>query len=238
MRSRLPSVTLHDLEAHARRWARDAQHPTHVRVEGRAPLGVLNVADFTERYGVERFAVVLDLFRAHARAEGVDPYLVGMVGWVDDRTADLCAALPLDAVTGYGLLPTWTGARTQDYDLLVRLRVAEWHAVQRRLAVPFFPVVCAGWDATPRSRPVDDLPPLGYPYTPVVVGETPQAFRRFLEHALAFNRAHLPRPDLVFLHALNEWTEGAALEPSTRHGDALLQVVRDVAVAAGRGGPR
>jgi len=238
MRSRLPFISLGDLESHARSWARRARRAEQLRVDDRPVLALLNVVDFTEFYGVERFGLMLDLFCAYARDEGADPYLLGVIGWVDDRNVDLCNRLPLHGVTGYGLLPTWRGPRLQHYPELIEERVKEWYAVQRRIRVPFFPVVCAGWDATTRSRKVPGLPPLGYPYTPVVVGDEPGCFRRFLEHAIEFNRAHAPRADLVFLHALNEWTEGAVLEPNTRQGDSFLRVLGEFRAAPSVSGVR
>jgi hypothetical protein len=103
--------------------------------------------------------------------------------------------------------------------------------MQEQLPIPFYPVVCAGWDATMRGafkgvlRAQD-----GYPYSPVVTGVTPALFGHFLDCAIAFNSRRQPRKNVVFLHAWNEWTEGSVLEPSDKFGSALLDEVRKRAV--------
>jgi hypothetical protein len=94
--------------------------------------------------------------------------------------------------------------------------------------VPFFPNVTMGWDPTPRLRP--DQPHTGkaYPDTPVLVGNTPEAFRAAL--TTARQRAmKLPRGQrIVTLYAWNEWTEGGYLEPEATTGMQYLDAVRDV----------
>jgi hypothetical protein len=165
--------------------------------------------------------------RVAARLLGAEPYLLGVIGQADPYNARLAGTLPIDGVTGYGLLPNWLGPPVQRYDDLIRQRVADWERLQQRLPVPFFPVVCAGWDATVRGtfrgrlRAGD-----GYPTSPIVIGVTPVAFGRFLDDAIAFNERWHPEQPIVFLHAWNEWTESSVLEPSDRFGTALLDEVR------------
>jgi hypothetical protein len=68
-----------------------------------------------------------------------------------------------------------------------------------------------------------------YPYTSVVVNNTPQAFRAALESAKSFALANLP-PDkrLITVNSWNEWTEGSYLEPDTVNGLVYLDAVREV----------
>jgi hypothetical protein len=68
-----------------------------------------------------------------------------------------------------------------------------------------------------------------YPFTSVVVNNTPEAFRAALESARAFAVANLP-PDkrIITLNSWNEWTEGSYLEPDTVNGMAYLDAVREV----------
>jgi hypothetical protein len=125
------------------------------------------------------------------------------------------------------LLPNWLGEPQQEYRRLIEERVSDWERLQRGLRIPFYPVVCAGWDATVRGEFRRILQASdGYPYSPVVIGVTPELFGYFLDCALAFNRRWQPRENLVFLHAWNEWTEASVLEPSDRFGSSLLDEVR------------
>jgi hypothetical protein len=93
----------------------------------------------------------------------------------------------------------------------------------------YFPNVTVGWDSTPRTCQTDNFRLGNYPYTSVVVDNTPQAFKAALESAKSFALASLP-PDkrLITVNSWNEWTEGSYLEPDTVNGLAYLDAVRDV----------
>jgi len=204
-----------------------ASQPNYMRFNGRPVLSVLNIPDFAKVYGLEGLRLILSLARRiTTHALGVPPYVIGLVTAADDSNVALARGLPLDAVTGYGLLPEWDGPPVQHYAQLVERRVREWYRVQSQLDVPFFPVVCSGWDATVRGGRVSRLDAVrGFPWRPVVIGASPERFAHFLDAAIKFNRA-TKDDDIVFLHAWNEWTEGAAIEPNTKVGHELIEHVR------------
>lgn len=215
-------------------WLRDfASHANYLRFEGRPVLSVLNLPDFVRVYGLEGFRLILALARSRVQAAiGTKPFVIGLLTATDEQNTALARRLPLDAVTGYGLLPEWDGPPVQLYDELIARRTREWFRVQKELDVPFYPVVCCGWDATVRGERIPHLTAVrGFPWRPVVTGVTPEQFDNFLEAALAFNRSS-GHEDIVFLHAWNEWTEGASIEPSLRFGSEFLERVR--ARATGR----
>ena len=74
------------------------------------------------------------------------------------------------------------------------------------------PGVFPSWDNTPRQLA----------HGRIFHGSSPQLFKKWLHHA--FNRARSNRPGerLVFIHAWNEWAEGAYLEPDQCFGYAYL----------------
>ena len=78
-----------------------------------------------------------------------------------------------------------------------------------------------GWDSTPRTEQSVEFENRGYPYTPVLVGNTPEQFRQALEQARAFITARKAGPPVLTLNAWNEWTEGSYLEPDTMTGNAI-----------------
>lgn len=203
--------------------------PSAFSIGGRPVCAFLNLSDFVARYGLMTFAVMLRYADRFVEAAiGVRPHLLGVIGQADVRCVRLANALPLDAITGYGLLPNWLGPPRQSYAELIEERVRDWHEMQQRLRVPFYPVVCAGWDATCRGEVRTQIVAEdGYPYSPVVEGVTAELFGEFLDHALAFNAAWQPRENLVFLHAWNEWTECSVIEPSDRFGTTLLEAVHE-----------
>jgi Glycosyltransferase WbsX len=226
--TRTTSLTCGEYRRLFEEWSRRyLSSPTAWKIAGRPICAFNNLVDFVTRYGQTTFAVMLRYASQIVEREiGIKPYLLGVIGQANIRNAHLANALPIDGVTGYGLLPNWLGTPIQDYGRLIEERVSDWEQLQKRIRIPFYPVVCTGWDATTRgsfrgSLSADD----GYPYSPVVVGVTPERFGYFLDCALAFNRRWQPRENIVFLHAWNEWTESSVLEPSDRFGPALLEEV-------------
>jgi len=87
-----------------------------------------------------------------------------------------------------------------------------------------FDTVCPSWDNTARAgeRGV------------VLHGSTPEAYRRWLEHAIT-RVADQPRDHrVVFINAWNEWAEGCHLEPDQRHGRAYLDATKQALTLATR----
>jgi hypothetical protein len=158
---------------------------------------------------------------------GEDPYMIGLVSEANGRNAYIASSLPLDAATGYALLPNWRGPPIQFYRYLIDQRVKEWYAIQKRLAIPFFPVASAGWDASVRGERLTYLGTRsGFPWVPIVVGVTPDLFGSFIDKAIAFNLENHPKQNIIFIHAWNEWTESAVVEPSDRFGTEMLEQVK------------
>jgi len=102
-------------------------------------------------------------------------------------------------------------------------------------SLPYCPVVTMGWDVTPRCEktvqwPFPPSPLTGnrdYPYGHVVVGNTPELFRKLCEYGLQHCRETRPKPYAVFINAWNEWTEGCFLLPEKRYGTAYLKAIRE-----------
>jgi hypothetical protein len=104
--------------------------------------------------------------------------------------------------------------------------VGQWEDFSRGFSVPYFPVVCAGWDSSPRTIASDRYEHLGYPFLPILEEASPAEFRAALESARAFLESK--GVQVATINAWNEWTEGSYLEPDTGHGLAYLEAVRDV----------
>jgi hypothetical protein len=77
-----------------------------------------------------------------------------------------------------------------------------------------------------QSDPFDPTP--GYPFTGVLVGNTPMAFRDALMRARDALDRRPPSQRVLTVNAWNEWTEGSYLEPDTINGMAYLEAIRGV----------
>ncbi len=91
---------------------------------------------------------------------------------------------------------------------------------------PYLPSIAAGWDATPRGKRDWDGQRLGFPWTPVLEGATPEAVAHAVGEGLAYlDRRGAPADHPVFIASWNEWSESHRLEPCVRWGDGYLRAL-------------
>jgi hypothetical protein len=116
---------------------------------------------------------------------------------------------------------------TERYEDVMEAHREHW---KKMLASPLvnLPVVTMGWDSTPRCRPDVPwpFPKSEYPYTPVVVGNTPERFEQLLRDAARHIKNDPRKPFGVLINAWNEWTEGGYLLPEERTGTAYLEAIK------------
>ena len=200
----------------------------YVRVGGRAYLSIYDSTYFLIELGLDGAREAIRRAREMLASASLPPLHLAaiepndaMIGHVRD--------LGFDSVTNYVLLPEWTGDFLQDYAERVDVRAAQWPVIAARAQLPYHPSVTPGWDASPRAADFGAEKPRKYPWSPVVVGESPDRFRDAVARAVAYARGSgIPDDDqLVFVASLNEWSEGHYLEPDTQHGFAWIEAVRD-----------
>jgi len=134
-------------------------------------------------------------------------------------------------VTSYVWIHHWHPGRvaTVPFETVLAQYLEYWdEKAHNRYHVPYFPNLTVGWDSSPRTVQSDIWDPaLGYPFTPVITGNTPEAFRKACETF----KARLPlrgSPAMITVNAWNEWTEGSMLEPSADFGSGYLEAIRTV----------
>lgn len=126
-----------------------------------------------------------------------------------------------DAITGYVSLPDFgkNAPSVQIYDDLYEYKKDQWRHMQNAIVIPFVPPITIGWDASPRGergRRLDEITGQ-YPYTPIVIGDTPEKFGRMLDETTLFIAKHVPESERYrVIFSWNEVTEGGVLLPERR----------------------
>lgn len=238
-RSRLIETDEDDFAAMIRHLIeRHFERGNYLRVDDRPVLSIFSIEPLIRQHGVRRLRELLAMGQRMARVAGLrgihyvavihraevrSPWLrrLGLAKWA--RPAPL-REIGFSAVTTYIYLPDWEGPQRQNYAQLVEKRAAEWPRFKEKYELSFWPSVAPGWDARVRGVPLDPLP-AAHPWSPVIEDETPGAFESWLGHwkELSASEGGIP---VLPVCSWNEWTEGHAVAPCTRHGDAMLAALR------------
>jgi Glycosyltransferase WbsX len=234
-----PNSRFHAVRAFDHVISRYLTHPSYWRLNGCAYFSIYDLPAFIRGMGGVRGAAdTLEGFREAAARAGVgELHLNGVTTFQIDDPAAMALQLRLDSVTHY----TWwhhpdagfDQFPTTPYSRAHRRAVEVWQEYDTSLPVPYIPNVTVGWDPSPRTVPWDMTSELGYPYTSVLVENTPDAVGGALHDAIALVA---PRADtrVVTINAWNEWTEGSYLEPDLEHGFGHLQSIRQQLETVGR----
>jgi hypothetical protein len=217
------------------------QHPSYLLIDGCPYFSIYELYRFIQGFGdIARTAVALENFRAKARALGFPNIHVNAVTWgvkllpgQSDvvNLPELLDRLHIDSTTSYVWIhhSQFSRSLTTEYRDIQTQYEAYRDQATKTLGRQYFPNVTVGWDSSPRACQTDNYRLGEYPFTSVVVNNTPEAFKAALRSARAFVLENLP-PDrrLVTLNSWNEWTEGSYLEPDTVNGSTYLDAVREV----------
>lgn len=234
------AVSRETFDAVAERVVRDYfAHPSYWKIDGRPYFSIYETQKLVAGLGgVGETRAALDGFRDRVRGAGFPDLHLNAVVWglrvlpgerVLRDPAGLVSSLGIDSVTSY----VWVHHErldafpTVDYAAYAERAAAAWPRLAGAYPVPYHPNVTMGWDPSPRTDGSDAYSDAGYPFTPVLAGNAPEAFRRALLRARDFLRKR-PAPRILTLNAWNEWTEGSYLEPDTRTGLGYLESVRSV----------
>ncbi len=218
------------------------QLPQYYRLLGGAYFSFFDVMQLVQGLGgIEKAAVELDGFRERARAAGAGKLHLNAVVWGLENSMlrhqyvcvppEVVTRLGFDSVTSY----TWfqyvamEGGLTMDYSAFAGDAAAGWQALRDAYPVPYIPNVTMGWDPSPRTVQSEEFRVMSYPFTPILVNNTPSAFGEAIRKACGFVRGGRGAKVLT-VNAWNEWTEGSYLEPDERWGLQYLE-----AMAAGLG---
>lgn len=215
-------------------------HPSYWRVNGGLYFSVYELMNLVKGLGGDLSEVrrILDDFRSRVRKAGLGELHLNAVVWGianlpgEEKIEDVNGfldALGFDSITSYvwihhDAIPNFPASDYAEYrDLALR----NFATFTSEYKLPYFPNVSMGWDASPRTIQSDVLDDIGYPHTPILVDNTPEAFRVALAYAKNFIEANT-NPRILTINSWNEWTEGSYLEPDTKNGYGYLEAIRDV----------
>ena len=191
--------------------------------------------------GVEQACEALDCFRAKTRAAGFPGLHLNACVWgVTVLPSEIKLTDPVQVVEALGLSsigsyawvhhhdPNSHGFPKGSYARAAEANYKAWEDYHARFPVPYHPNVSMGWDPSPRTIQSDTFGPQGYPWTAILDGNTPDAFKTALQCAKDFVSRDDVKQKIVTLNAWNEWTEGSYLLPDTVTGTRYVEAVREV----------
>ena len=206
--------------------------PHYARYDGRSVVTMYHVSALLSAYGLDGLRERVAILKATSATRGRELLVVGLFSALNAwrELFPLCAQLPFDAYSSYIALPDFESTEpVQQFETAAAKWLGLW-SQGKHCGKPVYPCVGAGWNATARGAAgySPQLHGLCFPYHPVIVGDTADAFERYLRQAASLALLSGGDTAWLFLGPWNEWSEGAYLLPDTRHGDAKLQAVSRV----------
>jgi len=213
------------------------------RVDGKPYFSIYELSNFIETCGnnLAQAKAELDLFRAKARAAGLGEIHINAVDYgigdiplltkleIGDDNAFL-KYLGIDSVTSYTWvhhtnMPTFP---TYDYENFYKTALNDEINLSEKYSIPYYPNASMGWDPSPRTDQNAAYTNSGYPYTPILVNNTPALFKTALQGLKQQIDSGIHQTNIITINAWNEWGEGSYLEPDTKNGYGYLNAIRDV----------
>jgi hypothetical protein len=207
--------------------------PNYWRVDGGLYFSLFAPEDFIKQLGgPDKTRAVLDAARAKIAKAGLGKIHFAAFTGIPQSIPDISKA-GFDSMTSYNV--TTMSSKLQlpaepfeEYDHMIQRHERYWDDMDTGV-LPYAPVVTAGWDVTARWDPATPWPPdlNQYPYTPIVINNTPEKFGDLVRRAVRHAKASKLNPHAIVINAWNEWTEGSAILPSTKYGDGYLNALKD-----------
>jgi hypothetical protein len=207
------------------------RQPNYWRVDGRLFFSVFQPAKLiNELGGSDQVKSLLAGLDSKLQSAGL-PAVHWNAMTTDPQTSSLCQRAGFHSTTAYNIVSSGKTSPnlTQEYEDLIVSHEKTWSAMAAA-PLPNCPIVTMGWDVTPRCEHHVPwpFPKSNYPYTHVVLGNTPERFAHLCQRAADFVTADPKHPGAVFINAWNEWTEGSYLLPEEKHGTAYVEAVKQV----------
>jgi hypothetical protein len=217
------------------------RHPQYWKIDGCPYFSVYQLMTMVEGLGgVKPAAEAIDSFRRKTRAAGFpDLHLsavecgIGLLPGEDSlrTTRDTFQKLGgLNSLTPYvwmHFLPLRTFP-TVPYAEVAKEAALSFRTYDQNFGVQYIPNITMGWDVSPRACQSDVYDNSGYPFMPMIEGNTPAAFKDVLKTMKSILDKQSEDRRIFTINAWNEWNEGSYLEPDTVNKMGYLEAIRDV----------
>jgi hypothetical protein len=216
------------------------KHPAYWKINGCPYFSVYDLGNFLDNFGsLEGAAKAIADFRAKTKKAGFKDLNVNAVVWGNtilpgEKTIIspelLIKNLGFNSVTDY----VWvhhvglSNFPTNAYDSVKNEYFKYASTAITKFNVPYYPNVSMGWDSSPRTNQETPWGNFGYPYTPIITGNTPEAFKKALVEAKDLMDKDNYKTRILTINSWNEWTEGSYLEPDTMNKFGYLDAIKQV----------
>jgi hypothetical protein len=216
------------------------RHPSHWMIDGCPYFSIYDMNTLIRSFGsLEATKAALDRFRQKTKDAGfpdlhLNAILFGIRILPGEKVVEspekLVSFIGFDSVTSYVWLhhvqmPEFPQT---PYRFVMEKAIEHWPQTEARFDVPYHPNVTMGWDSSPRCNQSEPFVNKGYPFTPTIGENTPEAFKEALVRCKEFLAGRPAEERILTINCWNEWTEGSYLEPDTTHGMAYLEAIREV----------
>ena len=214
--------------------------PNYWLIDGKAYFSIYDIQNFIHSFGsLEATNREMEKLNEKAIKAGLKGVHWNLVAWgtailpgqdAPVNQKELIDKLGFDSATSY----VWihhAGLKdaTNDYNAIRDEYMKHWDQVTKEYGVPYYPNVSMGWDSSPRTNQTKEWKhDYGYPYTGIIVNNTPANFRTALQLTKDRLLSVPDGPRILNINCLNEWTEGSYLEPDIVHGMKYLNAVKEV----------
>ena len=216
------------------------KHPAYWKINGCPYFSVYDLSNFIGSFGsMEKAAKAISDFRAKTQKAGFKDLHINAVVWgntilPNEKTITapekLIESLKFNSVTDYVWIHhvVLNNFPANSYDSVKTEYFKYALSVSKMFKIPYYPNVSMGWDSSPRTDQEKPWGNFGYPYTPIITGNTPGNFKNALLESKAFMDTHLKGTKVLTINSWNEWTEGSYLEPDTVNKFGYLNAIKDV----------
>ena len=213
--------------------------PNYWMIDGEPYFCLYQLYTFIESFGtVEKAAAAMKKFRDKTIAAGFKDLHLNAMQW-GLHMPDSMSARPANELIDLFHVKTvdsyvWIHHTDMphfpvtSYDYMMKDAFRYWDSAYKAYKVPYHPNVSMGWDASPRTDQSKPFVKGEYPNYAILVGNTPEKFKKSLIEAKKFLDTKNPAHKILTINSWNEWTEGSYLEPDTATKMEYLDAIKDV----------